>query len=171
MGLRQSQHGLIWVQPDAEYLRKPKGLVFQVPGELHRAVVDPITPELGREAFARLYKEFALPCIKQAINDSRLTDFEVLNEEPFRMEPYTIQEDPEAIHERTVKGLSRPIMTKAQLEDRVFWSIQVWVKEKRKLYEVNHDRRGLNDGFASEEILKSRGIKYLTPRNMKERVN
>ena len=85
MSVRQSARGLIWVQPDAQYFRKAQGLVFQLPGELHRAIVDPITPELGREAFARAYKEFAMPCIRAAMNRPELTPFEVLNEAPFGM--------------------------------------------------------------------------------------
>ena len=169
MSVRQSARGLIWVQPDAQYFRKAQGLVFQLPGELHRAIVDPITPELGREAFARAYKEFAMPCIRAAMNRPELTPFEVLNEAPFGMQPHDMQEDPESMHERTVNGVPRPAMTKAQLEDRVFWRIYVWVKAKRTLYEVNHDRRGPKDGFASEDLLRERGINIKTPKNMMEK--
>jgi len=138
----------IWVYPDTEYFEAEKPLIFEVPGELHRKVTGTEPEEDRRGYFNRVFAEFATPAINQAKN---YKGFEVLDGIPLAMHPYEIQEDPEDIAERTVKGVPKRAVTRAAERDTVFWAVVVKVRQKRRLFERYREVKGPEDGFEAND--------------------
>lgn len=135
----------IWVQPDAEYFQKDQRIVFEIPGDLHRMIVDEAAPEdKRRAAFKRAYEEFAVPACKMA---KAYHGFSVLDAKPFGMEPHDVQEDAEDIIDRTVRGVPKSAVTRASIRDTVFWRISLKTIQRRRLFERFREVKGPMEGF------------------------
>lgn len=144
----------IWVQPDAEFFERLQRIVFEIPGELHREIMNPdITDEERRGFFGRAYREFALPAILAARKNPMRYGFEVLDRQPLEMGPHDVQEDGGDIVERTLKGVPRATISKAALRDSTFWRISVWVKVRRVMFERFREVKGPKDGFEANDEL------------------
>lgn len=144
----------IWVQPDAEYLEKEQPLIFEVPGELHRKVTNPeIAEEERRQTYLRIYSEFAIPCMKAARDHPKLAGFEILDAAPLAMYPNEIQEDPEDIIERTIKGVPGRVIKRARQRDTAFWAVVVKAKQKKRLFERYREVKGPKDGFEANDLM------------------
>lgn len=144
----------IWVQPDAEYFERPQRIIFEIPGELHREIMNPENSEEERRGyFGRAYREFALPAILDAKKHPIRHGFEVLDRMPEAMEPHDVQEDGADIVERTVKGVPKKAVNKAALRDTVFWRIMVWTRVRRVMFERFREVKGPKDGFEANDEL------------------
>ncbi len=150
---------LIQTMPDKEWMEKTVTPVFEIPGEIHRKIMDAQTPMAKRREYAAyVYNKYALPCIEQAASHPKLAGFEVLTDEyPTNMRPSDIQEDPEDMIQRTQvsshKDVPREKRIRAMLRDTVFWQIDIRVKQQRLMYEVNLDPKGPADGYEAIEDL------------------
>jgi hypothetical protein len=142
----------IFVMPDAEYFEKDQPLVFEVPGELHRAAMDTSLPdETRRAAFGRIYQEFGVPAVLQEISHPHRDLFEIIDDHPVAMLPHETQENPGDIVERTVMGVPKSAIDKSTARGTIFWKIIVRTKQKRRLYERYREVKGPKDGFEAND--------------------
>lgn len=138
----------IWVHPDTEWMGKDQRLSFSIPRELHDRIMTTVDIPARRHYFGIAYKQFAIPKIKEAIEDKN-SGFVVLeNHAPFQMRPHENQEDPEKMVERTMNGTPRAL-TKDKESDSVRW--EIWVKVKQKRMVVPRFREKPKEGFEAQE--------------------
>jgi len=141
----------IWVQPDAEYFVRPQRIIFEIPGELHREIMNPEnTEEERRGFFGRAYREFALPAILDAKKHPMRHGFEVLDRMPEGMEPHDVQEDGADIVERTVKGVPKAAVTKAELR-LLLESVPVGLS-KRQIERITADYKPSTDEIDLDDL-------------------
>lgn len=144
----------IFVHPDKEWTVRPTGrrLMFEVPRELHELVMNAPGEETRYAAFGRVYKEFAMPAIKDAIANPKKAGFEVLDREAFGLKPSEMQESAEHLITRTLekKALAQ---TKPVERDVVNWEIWVWAKERKLVVPRFRERLGPEHGFEANKNL------------------